>query len=215
MFNFFNFNIQDLLYRIPAVLVALSFHEWAHAYAAFRLGDPTARNLGRMTINPIKHIDPIGLIFMIIARFGWAKPVPVNPRNFSKPRRDDIFVSVAGVSVNLMLSFISAGVFFFIFGVLNITNGSLETIIRYFFTINLCLAVFNLIPIPPLDGYHVFKNATIRVFSPNFFMALERYGFVILSVLLITNVINSILGFVVDPVSSGFSAFWLFVFGLA
>ena len=90
--------VMELLYRMPAILVALAFHEWAHAYAAYKLGDPTAYNLGRMTLNPLAHIDLIGLIMMMLVRFGWAKPVPVSTRNFKHPRRDEIIVSLAGVA---------------------------------------------------------------------------------------------------------------------
>lgn len=104
--------VMELLYRMPAILVALAFHEWAHAYAAYKLGDPTAYNLGRMTLNPLAHIDLIGLIMMMLVRFGWAKPVPVSTRNFKHPRRDEIIVSLAGVAMNLVLAFVTMLIFF-------------------------------------------------------------------------------------------------------
>ena len=90
--------LTQLLYRIPAILVALSFHEWAHAYAAYKLGDPTARNMGRMTINPFAHIDPLGFLTLLLFRFGWAKPVPISTRYFKNARRDDLIVSLAVVA---------------------------------------------------------------------------------------------------------------------
>ena len=99
--------IMELLYRMPAILVALAFHEWAHAYAAYRLGDPTAYNLGRMTLNPLAHIDPWGFVMLALFRFGWAKPVPINPRNFKNYRRDEIIVGLAGVVTNLLLAFVA------------------------------------------------------------------------------------------------------------
>ena len=101
-----------MLYRVPAVIIAISFHECAHAYAAYRCGDPTARNLGRMTLNPVAHFDPVGLVMLLIARFGWAKPVPINTRNFKNPRRDEIIVALAGVATNLLIAFLTYGIMF-------------------------------------------------------------------------------------------------------
>ena len=94
-------NPLQLLYTLPAIIIGLTVHEWAHAYAAYRLGDPTARNLGRMTINPLAHIDLIGFAMLLLVGFGWAKPVPVNPRNFKNYKRDDIFGSI--ITINLAL----------------------------------------------------------------------------------------------------------------
>ena len=102
----------SLLYSIPAVLIALCFHEYAHAWMANKLGDPTAKNMGRMTIDPTKHLDLIGTICMLLFRFGWAKPVPINPRNFKKPKRDEILVSVSGVAMNLLVAFVAYGIYF-------------------------------------------------------------------------------------------------------
>ena len=88
---------------MPGILVGLSFHEWGHAYAAYKRGDPTARNLGRMRVNPLAHIDPLGFLSLLILGFGWAKPVPVSTRNFKSPRKDELIVSLAGITVNLIL----------------------------------------------------------------------------------------------------------------
>ena len=96
--------IIDALYSLPGILVGLSFHEWGHAYAAYKRGDPTARNLGRMTVNPLAHIDPLGFLSLLILGFGWAKPVPVSTRNFKSPRKDELIVSLAGITVNLILA---------------------------------------------------------------------------------------------------------------
>jgi len=199
--------LLEILYRVPAVIVALSFHEWAHAYAAFKLGDPTARNFGRMTLNPFAHIDPIGFVLMLLVRFGWAKPVPVNIRNFKKPRRDDIIVSLAGVTVNLVLAFLSLGVLGLLlhFG---IYNDIAWNIVMNFCFINLGLMVFNLIPIPPLDGYHVLQNALMRRTSVKFFMTLERYGSIILIVLLVSGALTSIMSWAVNGILSGM--LWLY-----
>ncbi len=194
--------IRQILYSLPAILIALSFHEWAHAYAAYRLGDPTARNLGRMTINPLHHIDPIGFLMLIIVRFGWAKPVPINPRNFRNPRRDETLVSLAGVCVNFLLAIVSM-LCIYIFLILGGTNGAILYILYYFCTINLGLMVFNLIPIPPLDGSHVLENLLIRRVGPKPFYFLARYGNYILLALLITGVLPNILGTAVSSIQLG------------
>jgi len=204
--------LLELLYRLPAVLVALSFHEWGHAYAAYRLGDPTARNLGRMTVNPFAHIDPIGFVMMILVRFGWAKPVPVNPRNFKKFRRDDAIVSLAGITMNFILA-LAALIAIYVFALAEVTNPILANILFYFLSINLSLMVFNLLPIPPLDGSHVAESLLIRKTGPKPFLFLSRYGSIILLVLLITGIISGVLGFVVNGILTGLT--WLFdrVFG--
>ncbi|MBQ6704032.1 MAG: site-2 protease family protein, partial [Clostridia bacterium] len=153
---------MELLYRMPAILVALAFHEWAHARAAYSLGDPTAFNFGRMTLNPLAHIDPWGFVMLALFRFGWAKPVPINPRNFKNPRRDEIIVGLAGVFTNLLLAFAAMGVFYGIAATVGLRNAALNTVIYYFYFINLSLCVFNLLPIPPLDGYQVFSCLLAR-----------------------------------------------------
>ena len=147
------------------MLIAISFHETAHGYAAYKHGDPTARNLGRLSLNPLKHIDPIGALCMLFFRFGWAKPVPINSRYFKKPRRDIAIVSLAGPAMNVLLAFI--GVLLYqicnrVFGML-LANAAYTSFgytaagvtlmfLENFYLINVSFAVFNLLPIPPLDG---------------------------------------------------------------
>jgi Zn-dependent protease len=99
-------NPLQLLYILPAILIGMTVHEWAHAYAAYKLGDPTAKNLGRMTLNPIAHFDIFGFLCLLLVGFGWAKPVPINSRNFKHFRRDDIIVSLAGITMNLIVAFL-------------------------------------------------------------------------------------------------------------
>ena len=110
MFSGFLDRLPSMLLSLPVIFLALSFHEMCHAYAAYRLGDPTARNLGRMTLNPAKHFDPIGFLCMLVLRFGWANPVPINTRNFKNPRRDMALSAAAGPLSNVLLALISAGV---------------------------------------------------------------------------------------------------------
>ncbi|MDD3921330.1 MAG: site-2 protease family protein [Eubacteriales bacterium] len=203
--------LLNLLYSLPAILIALSFHEWAHAFAAYKLGDPTARNLGRMTVNPLHHIDTLGFLMLILVRFGWAKPVPVNMRNFKKPRRDDIIVSLAGITTNFLLAIVSMLVIY-VFGVLGGSNAAIANILYYFLTINLGLMLFNLIPLPPLDGSHVVESLLIRKVGPKPFYWLSRYGGIILIVLLITGVLTGILSAAMNWIMFGLSSLFDSIF---
>jgi len=149
--------ILDRLIILPGILLGISVHEFSHGYAAYKMGDDTPLLQGRLTINPIKHIDPMGFMCLLIFGFGWAKPVMINSRNFKNPRRDDIIVSVAGCVANFITAFIFVGLMKFISVFFQATT--LTTIILSIFSgvvsINLVLMVFNLLPIPPLDGHHV------------------------------------------------------------
>ncbi len=201
--------ILGMLYALPGILIALSFHEFAHAYAANRLGDPTARNLGRMTINPLAHIDLWGFIMLLLVRFGWAKPVPINPRNFKHPRRDELIVSLAGVVTNFLLAFVTMflyDIIVIIAGGAQFINEALNSIIFSFFYINLGLFVFNLLPIPPLDGFHVAQCLFMRKLGTRPFEFLERYGFLLLIVLLMSGVLTWVLSYAVSGIFSGMTA---------
>lgn len=209
MFGRLSSILQDplsLLYTLPAIIIGLTVHEWAHAFAADKLGDPTAKNLGRMTLNPFAHIDLFGFLCLLVVGFGWAKPVPVNPRNFKNYRRDDIIVSLAGIAMNLVVAFFAT--FLFYFGVYRWNLGSNEafyTIFLSIVTINLSLAVFNLLPIYPLDGSHVFESLFMR-YIPKFFMFLRQYGQYILIALLVSGLVSTVLGTVVSWLFEGFSS---------
>ena len=209
MFGRLSSILQDplsLLYTLPAIIIGLTVHEWAHAFAADKLGDPTAKNLGRMTLNPFAHIDLFGFLCLLVVGFGWAKPVPVNPRNFKNYRRDDIIVSLAGIAMNLVVAFFATILFYF--GVYRWNLGSNEafyTIFLSIVTINLSLAVFNLLPIYPLDGSHVFESLFMR-YIPRFFMFLRQYGQYILIALLVSGIVSTVLGTVVGWLFEGFSS---------
>ena len=159
-------NIVYYVLSAFAVLITLTVHEYCHGYAAYKLGDPTTRNAGRLTLNPIRHIDPFGALCMIFFHFGWAKPVPVNSRYLRNPRRDLAIISFAGPLSNFILSFFAAFIYLSLYAIFRnvsfsneITLSIVENTILFFqlfHLINLGIALFNLIPIPPLDGSRIF-----------------------------------------------------------
>mgnify|MGYP006928713852 CR=1 FL=1 len=198
---FSNLNIMNILLSLPAVFLAFSFHEFAHAYAAYKLGDPTPKMQGRLTLDPMAHVDWIGLIMFTVFGFGWAKPVQVNPSNFRNRKKGDILVSLAGPISNLILAIIA----FVIFEILKSTlpgislahiinrNGVLYLIIDKIVWLNIVFALLNLVPIPPFDGYRVIKALFFRR-NVNFFWQLERYSIIILFAFILLGVFNYIVG---------------------
>ncbi|MCX6844058.1 MAG: site-2 protease family protein [candidate division WOR-3 bacterium] len=171
------FDFQSILLSAPAILFGLTIHEFSHGYVAWRLGDPTAKMMGRLTLNPLKHLDPIGTIALFIFRFGWAKPVPIDPRNFRHPTRDMAISSLAGPAANLLTAIV-AGLILRLLDVFHV--GGFALMLTYYFVLfNLILCFFNLIPIPPLDG----SRLLYHLLPPNLaagYARLERYGFIIL-----------------------------------
>ena len=190
-----------LAIKFVVLLFSLSLHEFAHAWMANKCGDDTARHMGRMTVNPIAHIDPVGTLiiplFMMMSGahflFGWAKPVPVNPRNFNNYRRDDILVSLAGIACNLTLALLAAMALRIVYAVgpSSIPIAVID-ILRFLMFINVILGVFNLVPIPPLDGSHVLYHYLPPEAASKFKM-LEQYGFIILIVFLMTGIFGTII----------------------
>ncbi len=181
----------DLLLSLPAVLWAITFHEFCHGYAAYRLGDPTAARMGRLTLNPLAHLDPVGALMLLVFRFGWAKPVPIEPRHFRFPKRDIIIVSLAGSAGNFLTA-LACGLLVKVFPGPFITIPALGRFIVLMVLINLGLGVFNLIPIPPLDGSKILYVLLPPSWLRGFFW-LERYGFFVLMILLVLGVVQSVM----------------------
>jgi len=172
-------DLSSLLLIAPPILLALTFHEVAHGWVAYKFGDPTAKMAGRLTLNPLPHLDPIGTILLFVAHIGWAKPVPVNPAYFRNPKRDLVWVSLAGPASNLGLALIFGMVFRMLPRALLMTATGLERallfMLIYAVVINIVLAVFNLIPIPPLDGSKILMGFLPRELERQFEF-LERFG---------------------------------------
>ena len=199
--------IIHLLLCLPIILISLSVHEAAHGYAAYKLGDPTAKNFGRLTLNPIKHLDPIGFICMLLAGFGWANPVPINTRNFKNPRRDMALSAAAGPISNLLLATLFCALLkvFTVVSPLVLSPTEYSTNVLYFsflflyygISMNLTLAVFNLLPAPPLDG-----SRLLYVFLPPKYyfgvMKYERYISLAIMLLLLFGVLSPIISFVTN-----------------
>lgn len=196
-----------LLYSLPAVLIALSFHEYAHAWAAWKCGDPTAKNLGRMSLDPFRQMDLVGTVCLLLFRFGWAKPVPINPRNFRHPRRDEIFVSLAGILMNFLLAFIVYGVYVIVVYKAGWDNEIFQNIVYPIITLNITLGIFNLIPIPPLDGNHVL-TAILPGPMTKFNAVIGRYGMVILLALMLTGIVGWLLTGVANSILYCYGSFW-------
>ena len=196
--------VAELILSIPIILLTLSVHETAHGYVAHKLGDPTARSLGRLTLNPFKHFDAIGFFMMMLVGYGWAKPVPINTRYFKNPKRDMAICAAAGPLSNLLMAVLFAGLFkLFLLGVDMITiqnefTYNLLMLISIFFRsgveINVMLAIFNLIPIPPFDGSRI----ALAFLPSHVYFKIQRYEkyiFIAFFALLLTNILDPVLYF--------------------
>ena len=179
-----------ILIAIP-LLYAVIFHELAHGWVAYRLGDPTAKALGRLTLNPIKHLDPVGTLLLFIFGFGWAKPVPVNFNRLGGGRLGMLMVSAACIVVNILLAFGAL----LVYRLLSLSPQALPAkMLFYFAQINIILAAFNLIPLPPLDGSKMllsFASPAVK----KFIFRIERYGFIIIIGLLYLDVLDPVIRF--------------------
>lgn len=185
----------NFLITLPGILLAISIHEFGHGYAAYILGDDTAKKSGRLSLNPLKHIDPVGFLMLIIAHFGWAKPVPINSNKFKYKRIGLFVVSIAGVVCNLILAIIC--IYLYKYELRFVNMYALNSIILSMVSINIGFAVFNLLPIPPLDGSKIILSVL-----PNrlhyYYFKYEHVGSIILIMLMFTGNI----GIVANPIYS-------------
>ena len=173
------FNLSNLLASLVGIAIAISIHEFGHAYSAHLLGDDTAKYNGRMTLNPAKHVDPLGLIMLIVCHFGWAKPVPVNPNNFKNYKIGNIIVSLSGALGNLIGAIISALI------VKYVDMYAIQIIFDQAMWINIGFGAFNLLPIPPLDGWGVISSLLPYKYN-EFIYKYENIGYVVLLIALFT-----------------------------
>jgi len=206
-------NLTTLLLVAPPILIALTFHECAHAYAAYRYGDDTAKQLGRLSLNPLRHLDPLGTIMIFLVHFGWAKPVPVNPYRLKNPRKDMLWISAAGPLANILLALASGLLLRLLFAIGGTPGSQTGTVMELFIfmvimslQINLALAIFNILPIAPLDGSKILSGLLPAGFA-KFIGMLERYGpFVLIGLIVIGRVTDvSILGRLIWPFVDYFS----------
>jgi Zn-dependent protease len=192
-------NLVSILIQVPVVLFCITIHEFSHGYAAWMLGDDTAKRAGRLTLNPLKHLDPIGAIMLLIAKIGWAKPVPVNPHNFRDMKTGMAIVGAAGPASNFACA-IAVAILYRLSGYVLSSPDILSHLIVMFVMINIALGLFNLIPIPPLDGSRI-----IGAFMPDqmYFrwMQFERRGAMLLMIIFMANFIFNlnIIGRVIFP----------------
>lgn len=182
-----NINFHEFIIRSIAVLVAIIPHEIAHGFAAYLCGDQTAKNDGRLSLNPLHHLDPIGTICLIFFKFGWAKPVMINPNNFRDRKKGTFFVAIAGVLTNFILAIISVIILKHMH-----LNEFMQELLLNIFWFNIILGVFNLIPIPPLDGSKILFSFLPLKYE-YYLIKYERYGYIILLLLIMSSTLDKIL----------------------
>ena len=187
----FDFSLTGLIAGLPGLVIALVVHEYAHAKVADAMGDFTPRMTGRLTLNPMAHIDPIGLIMLLVAHFGWAKPVMINARNFRDWRKGELLVAFAGPAANFAVAFVALLVMALLFKVGMFSEG-VRLVLSMMVLYNINFAIFNLLPLPPLDGSKIMMVLLPGKYAYKL-MSLERYSFIILIVLMMTPFLTMIL----------------------
>lgn len=210
--------LKEILLRLPIIFIAITVHEYAHGYAALKMGDPTAKLSGRLSMNPLAHMDIVGALSMLIFGFGWAKPVPINPNNFKNHKKGTVIVSLAGPISNLFLAFLGS-VLYGIFRRIGFGNFSSQFseifygLLAQLILLNVCFGIFNLVPFPPLDGAKI-----VGAFLPykTYFkiMQYERYAFPILIVLMYLGIFDKILSVLITPIVSSLNALIALIAGL-
>ena len=195
----------DTLLRLPAIVIGITIHEYAHARAAWKLGDQTPMTQGRVTLNPLAHIDPIGIIALIFVGFGWGRPVQVNPYAFRKNRRQaNLIVDIAGVATNCAAAFVCTALLFFV------PNGVLGSILGYIVFFNLVLMLFNLLPIPPLDGFGILTEIFDLRRQP-WYHTFYNYGSIILLLFILFGFAGMILSPGIYSIYSAFYRIWAII----
>ena len=193
--------IAELIITAPPLLLALTIHEFAHGYVAYRLGDPTAKLAGRLTLNPLHHLDPIGTIAFFLIKLGWAKPVPVNAAYFKNPRKDMLWVALAGPMTNFSMAVISAIAIKFVWLLMEFLPSSpmvnalfvpLSAMLIASVWINLVLCIFNFLPIPPLDGSRILTGLLPPEMARSY-EGVERYGFILILLLAFSGILSKII----------------------
>lgn len=197
-------SLSELLARIIVLFTAITVHEYAHGFIAYKLGDPTAKYSGRLSLNPLSHLDPIGALCMVFFRFGWAKPVPINPMYFRDRKRDSAIVALAGPVSNIILAFVAAVVYalYYVFVYAKFPNfitGFICVVLVQLALVNISFAVFNLIPLPPLDGSKIL-GAFLSYENYGKLLQYERFGFPLLIILSLTGVLGSFLSLFINPI---------------
>jgi Zn-dependent protease len=186
---------MDIIYNLPGLFTAIIFHELAHGFVAYKLGDSTAKDAGRLTLNPFKHLDLTGFVFLLLFRFGWAKPVPINFFNFKNRKLGTIMVSLAGPVSNFIIAIIVG----FILSLDLITNAIVFKILFITLWYNIMLGVFNLLPFPPLDGSKIVASLLPKKLE-YYFYKYERYFYLILIILIATNTVDKLMRPIIDAV---------------
>ena len=203
----FNMNYLDLLWSIPALVIAIVGHEVGHGLMAYFLGDETAKRDGRLSINPLDHIDPVGLLFMVVFRFGWAKAVPIDPRHFKNRKLGMILVSIAGVGVNFLFAILIAP----FWALSNKYSWSIEPFFINFLWYNVMLGVFNLVPLPPLDGSKILASLLPNKWE-YYFYKYERYFYILLFFGVMSGIVSRFIGPIIESLILLIGSFgWMLV----
>lgn len=202
----------EIFLWLPALIIALTFHEFAHAYVSDRLGDPTPRMRGRLTLNPLAHLDPIGFLMLIVFHFGWAKPVNVNPFNYRNREKGYALTALAGPAMNLILGLVAVLLQFASLRI--IPNAAVFKFLAYLALYNVYLAIFNLIPIPPLDGSKLLFLFLPRNVVYRYLDSVQQYGTIILILLVSAGAVSAVIGPIADVVITAYSRLATLIFPL-
>ncbi len=217
-------NLTELILRAAALFLVISVHEFSHGFVAWKMGDPTAKNAGRLTLNPLAHLDPLGALCMILFRFGWAKPVPINPFYFRNRKKGTVLVSLAGPGSNIVFAFICGIIVAGLYIVMNLTfrfsgvllYGVLNTVAEFFMVcaaMNISFAIFNLIPIPPLDGGKIL-GVVLPTSTYMKLLEYERYVFPVIFILSLSGVLGWVVNLFYTPLWTLWAGMVNFIIGL-